>query len=246
MAALPDYLDPMNFVMRAVLPILIVAGSALAVARTPIARSRRRIAWLAVSAGTVGWFAVAYYLSKAEIFQARPGVLVPAIPFAIMLPIGIGLWALTRSAVIAEVIDATPLSWLVGAQVYRTFGFIFLVLWAGGHLPGEFALPAGIGDVAVGILAAAIALYASVNAKAAAGFAYGWNILGIADLVVAVATGFLTSPGMFQLLAHGRPNLLITSFPLVMVPAFAVPLSIILHGLCLWKLKRARERSAEF
>ena len=30
---------------------------------------------------------------------------------------------------------------------------VFLVLWAGRHLPGTFALPAGLGDVATGLAA---------------------------------------------------------------------------------------------
>ena len=46
--------------------------------------------------------------------------------------------------------------------------------------------------------------------------------------------GALTSPGLpHTLLALQAPNLLITSYPLVMVPTFAVPLALMLHGLVL-------------
>ncbi|HEX9237982.1 MAG TPA: hypothetical protein VF866_04395 [Xanthobacteraceae bacterium] len=42
-----------------------------------------------------------------------------------------------------------------------------------------------------------------------------------------------------------HPNLLTTSYPTVMTPAFAVPLSLILHGLSLWQLRRrSRTQSA--
>lgn len=58
-----------------------------------------------------------------------------------------GLWLLMRSATVAMLIDATPLSWLLAMQVYRVLGGIFLVLWTLGLLPGQFALRAGIGDV---------------------------------------------------------------------------------------------------
>jgi hypothetical protein len=34
------------------------------------------------------------------------------------------------------------------------------------------------------------------------------------------------------------PNLLISSYPLVMIPTFAVPLALMLHGLVLWRLRR--------
>jgi hypothetical protein len=61
---------------------------------------------------------------------------------------------------------------------------------------------------------------------------------GIADLVVAITMGAMTSPGRAHLLAFEAPNLLISSYPLVMVPTFAVPLALMLHGLVLWRLRR--------
>ena len=48
----------------------------------------------------------------------------------------------------------------------------------------------------------------------------------------------MTSPGRAHLLAFDAPNLLISSYPLVMVPTFAVPLALMLHGLVLWRLRR--------
>ncbi len=48
--------------------------------------------------------------------------------------------------------------------------------------------------------------------------------------------GAMTSPGRPHLLALEAPNLLISSYPLVMVPTFAVPLALMLHGLVLWRL----------
>jgi hypothetical protein len=68
--------------------------------------------------------------------------------------------------------------------------------------------------------------------------AYSWCLFGIADLVVAVTMGAMTSPGRPHLLAFDAPNLLVTSFPLVMIPTFAVPLALMLHGLVLWRLRR--------
>ncbi len=38
-------------------------------------------------------------------------------------------------------------------QAWRVAGFVFLPLLAFGHLPGLFAWPAGLGDVAVGLAA---------------------------------------------------------------------------------------------
>jgi hypothetical protein len=47
-----------------------------------------------------------------------------------------------------------------------------------------------------------------------------WNLLGLADIVVAVTTGFLSSPSPIQLFAFDNPNTLIMAFPLVMIPVF--------------------------
>ena len=63
-----------------------------------------------------------------------------------------------------------------------------------------------------------------------------WNCLGISDLVIALATGFLSSPSRFQIFSLDAANVLIGSFPLVMVPIFAVPLSIVLHLASLSKI----------
>jgi hypothetical protein len=141
-------------------------------------------------------------------------------------------------------VSAIPLHWLVAAQVYRVAGGIFLVLWADGRLPWQFALPAGIGDVATGGVAVIVAARLAQNAIGPRRAAYAWCLFGIADLVVAISMGAMTSPGRAHLLALETPNLLISSYPLVMVPTFAVPLALMLHGLVLWRLRRGAVSTA--
>jgi hypothetical protein len=75
------------------------------------------------------------------------------------------------------------------------------------------------------------------NAIGAHRATYVWSLFGIADLVVAITVGAMTSPGRPHLLAFDAPNLLISSYPLVMIPTFAVPLALMLHGLVLWRLR---------
>src|SRR5260370_731611 len=110
-------------------------------------------------------------------------------------------------------------------------------LCAAGRLPGLFACPAGCGDVMVGLTAL------MVGARAARSdndqLVILWNWLGISDLVIAMATGFLSAPSRFQIFSLDAPNVLIGSFPLVMVPIFAVPLSIVLHLASLSKISAA-------
>ena len=68
---------------------------------------------------------------------------------------------------------------------------VFLVLEAGGQLPGFFAYPAAFGDIAVGLTAcvAVIALIWSTST----GIPIAWSVFGLLDFVGAVGTGFLAS-----------------------------------------------------
>jgi hypothetical protein len=104
-------------------------------------------------------------------------------------------------------------------------------------MPAEFALPAGIGDILVGLAAPAVAYGVSRGSSRAYQTAIVWNVLGLVDLALAVTLGFLTSPSAFQLLAMDTPNWLITRYPFVLVPTFAVPVAILLHAFSLWRLR---------
>jgi hypothetical protein len=232
---LPDYIVTLNLLARAAVPLSLLGVVWLAIRRSDLTARQGAKTGAAISATLLGWFAVAWLLSQRNVFSVGVNEL-PRIELPLLIPIVAGLALMLRTESGRAVVAATPQSWLVGLQVYRALGFMFLVLWAQGKLPGEFALPAGIGDIIVGVTAPFVAWLNARNAPSAAAVTRLWNIFGIADLVVAVTTGFLTSPSPLQMLAFDRPNLLITEYPIVMVPAFLVPVSIILHGLSLWKL----------
>jgi hypothetical protein len=132
-----------------------------------------------------------------------------------------------------------PRQWVIAVQVYRVEGVIFLILYASNLLPGMFAVPAGAGDVAVGLLALAIGIDISGRQQIRSRTVSLWNLFRIADLIVALATGFLTSPSTFQRCSFDHPNELISVFPLVLIPTFLVPLAIVLHIISLVQLGRA-------
>jgi hypothetical protein len=56
----------------------------------------------------------------------------------------------------------------------------------------------------------------------------------------------MTSPGRPHLLAFDAPNLLISSYPLVMVPTFAVPLALMVHGSFFCGYSEAPPRPADW
>ena len=203
------------------------------------AESKERLrTWASIGVPLLLWFATAWLLAKDGALEAKPEALLSRTGLAIAIPAILGTVLLTRSQRVAAILDATQPSWLIGVQVYRVLGFVFLALLAQGLLPAEFALPAGIGDVLVGITGLALAFWLSSGNAFSRGAAYAWNILGLVDLTAAIATGFLSSPGPLQQLSLDHPNLLITAYPLALIPAFAVPLSIVLHILSLRQLNR--------
>jgi hypothetical protein len=230
-------------VTRSMVHAAILAGLWLGLSWTDFASGTRVAIWLAIAIPYLLWFALIWRLALNGFFQ--PGVVrFPALPVAIFAPVLIGLFLLTRSKHIALLLDAMPPAWLIGLQVYRIFGGIFLVSWANGLIPGVFALPAGTGDVTVGLLALPAALLVSSGTPGGRAAGIAWNLLGLTDLAVAITMGILSSPGPLLLFSADQPNLQTSSFPSVLIPAFAVPSSIILHGLSLWQLRRMARRAA--
>lgn len=235
--------------LRGVVRWLIIGGIALGLwiglGRTSLDSRARTVTWLFVMVPLFAWHLAVWQFAMAGGFELRfdlRGALVPPIPLAIFLPLLIFLPLVLRSQRIGAVLDVIPQSWLIGFQVYRVLGGVFLLRWFAGALPGVFALPAGIGDVLVGVLALPVAFYLQSGARGGRTAAYAWNLLGIFDLLIAISIGAMTQPGQLQLLPVEIPNSVPTTYPLVMIPAFAVPLSLILHALSLRQLVRSARR----
>ena len=197
--------------------------------------SRRRILR---STGTLlfGWMALGMLLGWLGVFRAGVDRKVPFIALGIGIPVILGIWLIRRSATAREILHAVPQTWIVGIQCYRGLGSMFLVLHGLRLLPGAFALPAGFGDVLVGFTALLVAAIYAQGGSHRSWLVAAWNVFGLADLAIAVTTGFLSAPGPFQMLSFGEPNYLVGAYPLVMVPVYAVPLSILLHIGSLTKL----------
>jgi hypothetical protein len=236
--SVPIYL-PFSVIAGCVATIVAaVIGVTRALKRSNWSKSDRSRAVRATASVLVGWFVIAVALALAGVYSATTSR-IPTIQFGIVIPILIGCLMIWRWPAVSRLIDAVPRQWVIAIQFYRVEGVIFLVLFATHLLPGLFALPAGLGDLAVGLLAAVIGIGATGGRQLTPGTVLRWNLLGIADLIVAVSTAFLTAPSAFQMFAFERPNELISMFPLVLIPTFLVPLAILLHIISLIQLGRA-------
>ena len=237
---IPGYVLSFESTLRPFVMTIALGLIWLGAARMPAPAKSRYTTASVLSVVFMGWEVVAQYLGAANAYLATienpPAA--PTILFGLLIPLAVAAIVLRQSKSVASLVSAIPLHWLVAAQVYRVAGGIFLVLWAGGRLPWQFALPAGIGDVTTGVVAVVLAMQLAQDPTGARRATYVWSLFGIADLIVAIAMGAMTSPGRAHLLALDAPNLLMTADPLVMVPTFAVPLALMLHCLVLLRLRR--------
>ena len=225
---------------------VITLGLWLGLERTGLTPEQRRTTWLAVTIPYTLWFALAWSAAVNGSFRPSASTL-PLLPLAIFLPVIIGLPVLLRSARVGQVLDATPPSWLIAAQLYRVFGSVWLVGGLSGALPAVFGLPAGIGDMLTGLFAVPAAIAVAAGTARGRRAAITWNLFGLADFAVAITMGLITSPGPFQLIVPNVPSIGAGAYPNVLTPAFVVPSSILLHALSLRQLARiARRAAAEY
>lgn len=188
------------------------------------------------------WFVVAVFAAYIGVFNAGS-------PYSMSVPIPLGLGAVLPVIVFAVwfqssrgfreyVLSLNPVV-LTAVQTWRVGGFIFIVLMAMGLLAPAFALPAGLGDFAIGVTAPFVAYALSRKALPHGAF-ITWQSAGIADLVVAVTTGVLSSPTRIGILAHGTTTQIMGQLPMSLIPTFAVPLLIILHIICIALTRQAK------
>ena len=198
------------------------------------------------AAALVGWLGIVLALGSAHVFQSRSQG-IPWIALGVGAPIVVGFVAFFLSPQVRRIVDSIPPAWLLAVQFPRLVGATFLVLLAEHRLPAVFARPAGWGDVLIGVAALPVAAAYLAGRSWSRTLAVAFNLLGIADLVVAVGTGFLASPSPFRLFFSQPSTSLMTALPLVLIPAFLVPFWILVHAASLRALLvagRVPERSA--
>jgi hypothetical protein len=113
---------------------------------------------------------------------------------------------------------------LTSLQSWRILGMMFLFLAVLGELPWLFAIPAGIGDVLVGLAAPIVAARLGQGTLSRRAFAW-FTGLGLLDFAVAFSFGNWVNlhPSAFGSYAA------MSAWPLVLVPGFLVPTFAVLH-----------------
>ena len=221
----------------------IPAATCSALYRSAVAAGVGRRAAAAVTATTAavlgGWLVLSGLLARAGVYRQDSGEAVPwlLVAFAVFL---IALLLATRIPLVSRILadPGTPAR-LVLPHTLRVVGVLFLIVMAQGHLPAAFALPAGLGDIAIGVAAPFVAhwlAHGTDRAGAVTG-AVRFNVLGLLDLAVAVSIAFLLGPfGPFEVMPSTAP---LRVLPLTLIPTVAVPLALALHIVSLRRLRTA-------
>ena len=197
-------------------------------------RTSARESRIAVVSGGVlaAWAVVAVMLARGGFFEQGDPNSVPPVGITLALVLlGLAVCLLVSPSLRRLLTNQRNLILL---NLWRLVGAVFLLLMANGQMPALWALPAGIGDVIVGAMAPWIA--ARVDTPQGRRGAIVFHLFGMADLVVAVGLGVMTSPGAAQVFHTTPTSELATRFPLVLVPTFLVPLAFVLHVISLWQL----------
>jgi len=184
------------------------------------------------------WFVFALSASAAHVFKQSSAAPPIALGLSVLIPVVVfWIWFRTSAGFREFVLSLDPRV-LTIVQSWRIAGFVFVVLYVYGILPGIFANPAGWGDIAIGLTAPWVAMKLAEPGHRK-GFIV-WNALGILDLVVAVTTG--TTSRLVH--PHGLAADAMTVLPLSIVPTFLVPLFLIMHIIVIAQARRWPEAEA--
>jgi hypothetical protein len=200
-----------------------------------------------VPATLAAWLGAVSWLGAQGVFAGRAGGPPLALLAGVVLPLAVFLTAYTTWSAFRSFVLNADLRLVTAIQAWRWAGLGFLTLYAYGILPGIFALPAGLGDMAVGVTAPwMLRRLASDPAFAISRRYVLWNIFGIVDFAVALSIGALAS-GFLPAMTHltgGVTSSPMGRLPLILIPAFMVPCFVMLHMTALFQARQRRRATA--
>lgn len=194
---------------------------------------------LAATAGSAytAWLLLVMALGGAGLFIARPNAVPWVVPFMLGW-IALCLWTARQPAVARALQAPHAVVWLTAIQFARGIaGAAFLLALAIDGLPPVFAIPAGLGDLAVGIAAPVVALSLWRHPDRIPSTRW-FHRLGLADVLVFVPLGALASPA-FALFGPDT-TVQMGMLPLVVLALAGAPTMFALHLITLNRLRAPR------
>jgi hypothetical protein len=182
------------------------------------------------------WASVIVVLTQKGVFLDQSTSLPVRLMPAVIIPPGLFLAAFWLLPKVRAWVMELDLALVVGIQTFRVIGIIFLIDYAQGDLPAVFALPAGLGDIAVGIFALAVTVKAARDPSGQNGQVHALVVAGFLDFVAAFTFATLASTGMPLAPSDTSLPIAAQTLPTSLIPTLAVPAFMIAHFAALLKL----------
>jgi heme/copper-type cytochrome/quinol oxidase subunit 4 len=116
---------------------------------------------------------------------------------------------------------------------------VLLWLFMARLMPGSMTFEGRNFDILSGITAPFIAYFGYKKGKIGKKGLLAWNVICLLLVLQVVITGILSAPTAFQQLSFDQPNIGITYFPFVWLPAIIVPLVVFGHLVAIQRLIRS-------
>ena len=181
-----------------------------------------------IAAGILVWGTGTFLLGYYNFFQNSPSFL---FGFCIVFLQTALIFSYLLHNTFNKYCNSIPLSTIAILHVWRIFaGWIFIA--NASSLPRTFVTNAAYGDIIAGCLAVSVFIFRRTK------IAYViFNIVGLADFIVAVVTGLL----IFT--ANPETTNLLSQLPLIIIPLFGVPISGFTHVVSLTRLFKMRDKN---
>jgi hypothetical protein len=196
-----------------------------------------RVAKITLAAVIGVWIGLAAAVAGAGWLPiSRP---VPVVGLFVVVPLLVAALATTWPAVRTAMLSI-PMSVMVALNIVRVFAVLFLLLAAEGRLTGPFPYSAAWGDIITGVLAVPVLWLLKDGAARHSAAIWTWNLLGTADLVLAIGFGITSAEGSPLQLFRGPGSEAMQHAPWSFVPTVLVPIWLILHAIIAVQLRRAK------
>jgi hypothetical protein len=199
---------------------------------------RRAAAVAAASAILFGtWVAASALVAHHGGYRTQLGKQPPWLPIEAAAATAVVLLLARIPAVSHALAGSNTVRLLSWPHVFRVGGVVLVISMWLGRLPALFALPAGLGDIAVGLAEPLVSR--RIKAGHARRATLWFNLFGVIDLLTAMALGGLTAYGIVHVSPAGSA---LSQLPLALIPTVGVPTVLAVHILTLQRLPSAPRR----
>ena len=175
-------------------------------------------------------------------FYSNWGATPPRFPMMIAPPVLliIILFSIKRGRLFIDSLNLETLTILHAIRIPVEISLYYLFLAK--LIPRSMTFEGSNFDLISGVTAPVVYYFAFISKKMDWKFLLGWNILCLGLLLNVVITAIFSAKTPFQQLAFDQPNVGVTYFPFVLLPAVVVPIVLFSHLASIRQIVRRENR----